>query len=120
MARGWNTKGMSTQVRNLYDVKKLTDPIDVHNVFSLLSGGSILREARTGSHLTLTIRGRKTPQKKQMQHGIFSITKNNKYPRSAGFRSEDFVNPHAHKETQNNLKTHLKKHFFTYLSILSH
>ena len=43
MARGWNTKGMSTKVRNLYDVKKLTDPIDVHNVFSLLSGGSILR-----------------------------------------------------------------------------
>ena len=25
------------------------------------------------------------------------ITKINKYPRSAGFRSEDFVNPHAHK-----------------------
>jgi len=55
---------MSTKIRNLYDVKKLTDPIDVHNVFSLISGGSILREARTGSHLTLTIRGRKTPQKK--------------------------------------------------------
>jgi len=28
---------------------------------------------------------------------IQEFTKINKYPRSAGFRSEDFVNPHAHK-----------------------
>ena len=50
------------------------------------------------------------------------ITKNHKYPRSAGFRSEDFVNPHAHKEIQNNLKTHSKTffHIFKHFMPLKH
>ena len=39
------------------------------------------------------------PLKKGMDmvYTILVFTKNNKHPRSAGFRSEDFVNPHAHK-----------------------